>query len=129
MERDDIIEYSLNQDANGNAIPLHDEEAGKGIRKKIWKVTLLLTIITVVEVGMGAYIKQGTSIWPIVKWSFVVMTLVKAAYIVLVFMHLGDEKKSMKYVILVPYIMFVLYLIFIALTEALAVGNSWFTYG
>jgi cytochrome c oxidase subunit 4 len=129
MERDDIIEYSLNQDANGNAIPLHDEEAGKGIRKKIWKVTLLLTIITVVEVGMGAYIKQGTSIWPIVKWSFVVMTLVKAAYIVLVFMHLGDEKKSMKYVILVPYIMFILYLIFIALTEALAVGNSWFTYG
>ncbi len=129
MERDDIIEYSLNQDANGNAIPLHDEEAGKGIRKKILKVTLLLTIITVVEVGMGAYIKQGTSIWPIVKWSFVVMTLVKAAYIVLVFMHLGDEKKSMKYVILVPYIMFVLYLIFIALTEALAVGNSWFTYG
>ena len=129
MERDDIIEYSLNQDANGNAIPLHDEEAGKGIRKKIWKVTLLLTIITIVEVGMGAYIKQGTSIWPIVKWSFVVMTLVKAAYIVLVFMHLGDEKKSMKYVILVPYIMFILYLIFIALTEALAVGNSWFTYG
>ena len=37
MERDDIIEYSLNQDANGNAIPLHDEEAGKGIRKKILK--------------------------------------------------------------------------------------------
>jgi cytochrome c oxidase subunit IV len=129
MERDDIIEYSLNHDANGNVVPLHGEEAGKDIRKKIWKVTLLLTIITVVEVGMGAYIKQGTSIWPIVKWSFVVMTLVKAAYIVLVFMHLGDEKKSLKYVILVPYILFILYLIFIALTEALAVGNSWITYG
>jgi cytochrome c oxidase subunit IV len=83
----------------------------------------------VAEVGMGAYIKQGTSIWPIVKWSFVVMTLVKAAYIVLVFMHLGDEKKSLRYVILVPYILFILYLIFIALTEALAVGDSWFTYG
>jgi len=129
MERDDIIEYSLNHDAQGNVIPLHDEEAGKGIRSKILKVTLLLTIITVAEVGMGAFIKQGTSIWPIVKWSFVVMTLVKAAYIVLVFMHLGDEKKSMKYVILVPYILFILYLIFIALTEALAVGHSWFTYG
>jgi cytochrome c oxidase subunit 4 len=129
MERDDIIEYSLNRDANGNVIPLHGDEAGKDIRKKIWKVTLLLTIITIVEVGMGAYIKQGTSIWPIVKWSFVIMTLVKAAYIVLVFMHLGDEKKSMKYVILVPYILFILYLIFIALTEALAVGNSWITYG
>ncbi|MEY4604114.1 MAG: hypothetical protein RIT43_1406 [Bacteroidota bacterium] len=129
MERDDIIEYSLNHDESGKVIPLHDEEAGKQIRKKIWMVTLLLTAITVAEVGMGAYIKQGTSIWPIVKWSFVVMTLVKAAYIVLVFMHLGDEKKSLRYVILVPYILFILYLIFIALTEALAVGDSWFTYG
>jgi cytochrome c oxidase subunit 4 len=121
MERDDIIEYSL--DAH------HSEEEGKRIRKKIWFVTILLTAITVVEVAMGAYIKQGSTIWPIVKWSFVVMTLVKAAYIVLVFMHLGDEKKSLKYVILVPYILFILYLIFIALTEALAVGHSWFTYG
>lgn len=129
MERDDIIEYSLNRDSNGNVIPLHDAESGKKIRKKIWQVTLLLTIITIAEVGMGAYIKQGTSIWPIVKWSFVVMTLVKAAYIVLVFMHLGDEKKSLRYVILVPYILFIVYLIFIALTEALAVGDSWFTYG
>jgi cytochrome c oxidase subunit IV len=57
------------------------------------------------------------------------MTLLKAAYIVLVFMHLGDERKTMKYVILVPYILFMLYLIFIAVTEALAVGTSWTTYG
>jgi len=57
------------------------------------------------------------------------LTLIKAAYIVLVFMHLGDERKSMKYVILVPYILFILFLIFIALMEALAVGDAWSTYG
>ena len=121
MERDDIIEYSL--DAH------HSEEEGKKIRKKIWFVTLLLTIITALEVCLGAYIKQGSGVWPFVKWSFIIMTLLKAAYIVLVFMHLGDERKTMKYVILVPYILFMLYLIFIAVTEALAVGTSWTTYG
>ena len=46
------------------------------------------------------------------------MTMIKAAYIVLVFMHLGDEKKSLKWVILGPYILFIVYLIFIGLTES-----------
>jgi cytochrome c oxidase subunit IV len=121
MERDDIIEYSL--DAH------HSEEHGKKIRAKIWKVTALLTVITAVEVFLGAIIKQGSGAWPFVKWSFIVMTLLKAGYIVMVFMHLGDERKGMRYVILVPYFLFMLYLIFIAVTEALAIGNAWETYG
>jgi len=44
-------------------------------------------------------------------------------------MHLGDEKKTLRYVVLVPYILFLLYLIFIALWEGLAVGEAWSTYG
>jgi len=114
MERDDVIEYSLHTH--------HNDEQGKKIRKKIWFVTALLTTITAVEVAVGASIKQGTDIWPLVKWSFIVMTLVKAGYIVLVFMHLGDEKKSLRNIILIPYFLFVLYLIFISLWEALAIN-------
>ena len=38
MERDDIIEYSL--DAH------HSEEAGRKIRRNIWMVTLLLAVVT-----------------------------------------------------------------------------------
>jgi cytochrome c oxidase subunit IV len=121
MLRDDVIEYSL----DGH----HGEEAGKKIRAKIWKVTALLTAITLLEVLLGVYIKQGSDLWPFVKWTFIALTLLKAAYIVLIFMHLGDEKKSLKYVVLVPYFLFMLYLIFIALMEALAVGNAWATYG
>lgn len=117
MIRDDIYEYSL--DAH------HDEEAGKKIRKKIWFVTALLTAITIVEVALGALIKQSSDAWPIVKWSFIIMTLVKAAYIVLTFMHLGDERKGLRYVILVPYFIFILYLIFILLWEGTALGGSW----
>lgn len=121
MERDDLIEYSLHTH--------HDEEKGKKIRKKIIQVTVLLTLVTVVEVALGAYIKQSSSIWPIIKWSFIIMTLLKAGYIVMVFMHLGDEKKWLRNVVLVPYFLFMLYLIFIALWEADAVGEAWTTYG
>ncbi len=121
MERDDVIEYSL--DAH------HSEEAGKKIRAKIWKVTALLTAVTIIEVALGAMIKQGSDAWPFVKWSFIIMTLLKAGYIVMVFMHLGDERKVMRYVILVPYFLFMLYLIYIALLEALAISGAWQTYG
>jgi cytochrome c oxidase subunit 4 len=121
MERDDLIEYSLHAH--------HSEEQGKVVRKKIYFVTILLTVITVLEVALGAYIKQSSGAWPFVKWSFVALTILKAGYIVIVFMHLGDEKKSLRYVILVPYILFILYLIFIALWEALEIGHAWSTYG
>lgn len=121
MERDDIIEYSL--DAH------HTEEQGKKIRKKIWMVTAILTIVTIVEVALGAMIKQGSGAWPFVKWSFIIMTLLKAGYIVLVFMHLGDERKGLRYAILAPYFAFMAYLIFIALYEGTAVGSTWATYG
>lgn len=121
MERDDVIEYSLYSH--------HSEEQGKKVRRKIWLVTAILTVITVVEVAIGVFIKQSSDYWQWVKWGFIIMTLVKAAYIVLTFMHLGDEKKVLKYFILIPYIIFIIYLIFIALTEALAVNGIWEVYG
>jgi hypothetical protein len=43
----------------------------------------------------------------------------------MVFMHLGDERKYLRNVILIPYFIFVLYLIFIALWEGAAVGTAW----
>lgn len=120
MERDDIYEYSLDTH--------HSEEEGVKIRKKIVFVTILLTAITIVEVLMGAYIKQSSSMWVYVKWAFILMTLVKAGYIVMVFMHLGDEKKALRNVILIPYAIFAIYLIFILLWEGLAVADIWTTW-
>jgi hypothetical protein len=32
-------------------------------------------------------------------------------------MHLGDERKNLRWVVLAPYMLFIAYLIFIALTE------------
>ncbi len=119
MERDDIIEYSLDTH--------HSEEVGKQIRRKIWIVTAILTVVTAIEVAIGSLIHQDNPIWWVVKLLFIGLTLLKAGYIVLTFMHLGDEKKGLKYVILVPYFLFVLYLIFIAITEANAVNSVWET--
>ncbi|MFN8776164.1 MAG: cytochrome C oxidase subunit IV family protein [Flavobacteriales bacterium] len=117
MERDDLIvndSYSINA--------RHNEEDGRKIRKKLYAVTLLLTAITLVEVFMGVFFKRnGTFTWETIKLGFIVLTLVKAAYIVLVFMHLGDERRNLKYVILLPYALFIMYLIFIGLYEGLSV--------
>ena len=117
MERDDVIEYSIEAH--------HSEEKGKKIRKKIYFVTFLLSAITAVEVALGAFIKQGTDLWPVVKVSFIVMTLVKAAYIILIFMHLGDEKLELRRLILFPYIIFAIYLMYILLFEGTAVNGVW----
>ncbi len=120
MERDDLIvndSYALNN--------THSEEQGVEIRKKIVKVTVLLSVITAIEVGLGIMIKQGTTLWPVVKWSFIVMTLIKAFYIVAVFMHLGDERKSLRYVIILPYALFIAYLLFIGITESNYLNDIW----
>tara|TARA_Y100000766_G_scaffold122204_1_gene104925 strand:+ start:24 stop:404 length:381 start_codon:yes stop_codon:yes gene_type:complete len=121
MERDDIKEYSLGAQ--------HSEEEGRKIRKNIFKVTILLTIITAVEVLVGVYFsKSNESVseraWTLIKYGYIVLTLIKAGYIVMEFMHLGHERKGMKLTVLVPYIVFIIYLIFISITEAVAVSDS-----
>ncbi|HOY27488.1 MAG TPA: cytochrome C oxidase subunit IV family protein [Flavobacteriales bacterium] len=121
MERDDIIEYSL--DAH------HSEEAGRKIRRKIWMVTLFLAVVTAVEVALGAYWKEWMpDSWNMVKWTFVVLTLVKATYIVMTFMHLGDERRNIRAIILLPYALFILYLVFIAIFESNLVHQAWLRY-
>jgi len=125
MERDDLI---VNDSYSVNA--RHSEEEGKKIRKKLYMVTVFLTAITVLEIFMGVYFKRnGTFMWETIKMSFLLLTLVKAAYIVLIFMHLGDERKNLKYVVLLPYALFILYLIFIGLYEGLSVQNLNNTFG
>lgn len=125
MERDDLIvndSYSLNAK--------HNESEGKVIRKKLYMVTVILTVLTIVEIFMGVFFKRnGTFMWETIKLAFIVLTLVKAAYIVLIFMHLGDERKNLKYVVLLPYALFIMYLIFIGLYEGLAVQGNHTLFG
>ena len=87
----------------------------------IWKVFWILLVITGVEVVLGIIKPEflltqviGTSILNIV---FILLTLVKAGYIVQVFMHVKYEKKAMKYALYLPSLILIPYLTFILLTE------------
>ncbi len=117
MERDDLI---VNDSYSVNAT--HSEEEGVKIRKRLLFVTLILTVITVSEIFLGVAIKRnGTFTWEAIKLTFIILTLVKAGYIVLEFMHLGGERRNLKYVVLLPYAIFIMYLIFIGIFEGVSV--------
>ncbi len=89
----------------------HDEATGKKIRKKLWRVFWLLLAVTLVEVIVGLYAADWNLGKTFLKFFFIGFTLLKAAYIVMVFMHLGEENKWTKWVILIPYAVFIGYLI------------------
>lgn len=122
MERDDVYEYSLDTH--------HDEAHGKAVRKKIYLVTLLLSVITFAEVLMGMYVKNdGSPTWLSVKTLFILLTVVKAGYIVMIFMHMKDEHAHFKKLILYTYYIFIIYLTILCLNEGFAVGHAFTEYG
>lgn len=122
MERDDVYEYSLDTH--------HDEAHGKIIRKKIYLVTLILAAITAVEVVMGIFLKNdGSPAWEATKSIFIAMTLVKAAYIVMVFMHMKDETHSFRNLIMIPYYIFMIDIVILLLIEGFEVGKFVALYG
>ncbi|MCC7050561.1 MAG: cytochrome C oxidase subunit IV family protein [Bacteroidia bacterium] len=102
----------------------HSEEEGKLKRKKLWKVFWILLVVTLLELFIGSNAEAwglqhaGQSTF-ILKVIFIGLTILKAAYIVLSFMHLGDENKMLRYLILVPYSFFIVYIVAICLNEAL----------
>lgn len=119
-DRDDLI-------VNDSYAPManHSEEEGKAVRKKVWFVTFLLSAITAVEIVMGIFLSnRSDAIWPFVKWAFIVMTVVKAFYIVMEFMHLGHESSRLRRYIIIPYLIFIIYMIILYLIE----GFNVFTY-
>lgn len=87
--------------------------------KRIMKILVLLSIVTVVEVGLGLMFSY-TMPRGILNTIFLVLTLVKAGYIVAVFMHLGDEVKAFIWLVLVPLVLFIWFII-----AFLADGSFW----
>jgi len=89
----------------------HDEATGKVVRKKLWKVFWIMLVITIVELIIGFKAADWGLSKTILKIVFITLTIAKAGYIVLSFMHLGDETKPLKFAVLVPFTVFILYLI------------------
>lgn len=92
---------------------------------RIWKIFWVLSVLTLLELGLGYFMYamhtdlSHTSILA-TKAVIAILTMLKAYYIVSVFMHLGDEIRNMIMTITVPLILFIWFII-----AFLWDGNSW----
>ena len=71
--------------------------------KHIVKIALYLAVVTFLEFVVAFSLEAGT----VKTLIFVVMTIVKAYYIVSEFMHLGHEVKGLRWSIVYPMILVV----------------------
>ena len=83
-------------------------------RKRVRKTTILLSVITVIELAIGLSIytihkgaNPNTYLVLAFKGLVCILNLAKAYYIVSVFMHLGDEIRNMIMTIVVPLMLFI----------------------
>lgn len=93
----------------------------KSNTQKIWGVLILLSIVTAVEVILGIY-KPESLMTPVLgmkalNWIFIILTIVKAYYITWDFMHMRDEKASLRRMVVWTAVFLICYLIFILLQE------------
>lgn len=104
-------------------ITFHHEPGGKEVVSKIIKTTVILSVITLIELGMGLgmyAIPMAAGLKLFLKGVIVILSLAKAFYIVGVFMHLGEEVKNLIMTIVVPLLLFIWFI-----AAFLYEGNSW----
>lgn len=96
-------------------------------KKRVRKTTILLSVITVIELAIGLTIytihkgpNPSAGLVLAFKGMVCILTLAKAYYIVSVFMHLGDEIRNMIMTIVVPLMLFIWFII-----AFIADGNSY----
>lgn len=114
----------MEHQASSPEISFHPEQRSDTVRR-IWKTTIILSVITLIELALGFGIAKdwyGTSHTVIlfIKGVICILSLAKAFYIVSIFMHLGDEIRNLIMTIVVPLILFIWFL-----TAFLWDGDSW----
>ncbi|MCH7409015.1 cytochrome C oxidase subunit IV family protein [Belliella sp. DSM 111904] len=85
---------------------------------KIWKTAGILLAITAVEFVMAFTMDRGLLLY----FLFIALTIWKAKYIMMDFMHLGDEVKPLFYSIIVPLI-FLVWLVIALVREGTDIFN------
>jgi len=86
--------------------------------KRIWKAFWILLILTIIELALGLliyYIDLGADpshgLVLGIKGVICILTLAKAFYIISIFMHLGDELRTMIMTIAIPATLFIWFII------------------
>lgn len=95
-------------------VTFHHHVEDAEFKKRVRKTTILLSVLTVIELAIGLTIytiHKGENPSHLLVLMFkglvCILTLAKAYYIVSVFMHLGDEIRNMIMTIVVPLMLFV----------------------
>lgn len=88
--------------------------------RKLWQVAGILGIITLIEFAVAFLVPHELK--DVRVWTFILMTIVKAAYIVGEFMHLRHETKVLMWSILVP-IVFIVWMLVAFVYEGMAIGE------
>lgn len=97
----------------------HDDHGhGEGLsKKKIWQVFALLLLITVVEFIIALWVlPHGYMSHAVGNIVYIVLTILKAYYIVAYFMHLKYEKLGLQLALTVSFV-FIIYFIVLMLIE------------
>lgn len=104
-------------------VTFHHEPEGKEFVKKVIRTTVILSVITIIELlmGLAMYAFPMADVLKLfLKGVIVILSLAKAFYIVGVFMHLGDEVKNLIMTIVLPLLLFVWFI-----AAFLYEGSSW----
>lgn len=86
--------------------------------KKLWTVAGILGIVTAIEFIIAFTMDHGS----VKTFIFVALTIVKAAYIVMEFMHLKYEVKILFWSLMIPMI-FVVWLLVALIYEGIAISG------
>lgn len=108
-------------------VTMHHHTDDAEFKKRVRKTTILLSVITVIELAIGLTIytihkgeNPNALLVLMFKGMVCILTLAKAYYIVSVFMHLGDEIRNMIMTIVVPLMLFIWFI-----TAFIWDGNSY----
>lgn len=92
----------------------HEEHSGGGV-KEIIRVTIILSVLTAVELAIGFWMISiplaDSGLRLALKGVIIILMLAKAFYIVAYFMHLKHELKNLIMTIVVPLALFIWFII------------------
>jgi len=94
----------------------------KSNQSKIWAVLFFLSVVTVIEVALGivkpeVLIVNSFLSMKLINWIFIILTIVKAYYIMWDFMHMRDEVRGLQASVIITLSFLIAYLAFILLIE------------
>ena len=108
----------MEQHAISSEMTFQHQHSDAEFKRRVRKTTILLSIITIIELGIGLTIytihkgeHPNHTLVLMFKGMVCILTLAKAYYIVSVFMHLGDEIRNMIMTIVVPLMLFIWFIL------------------